>query len=328
VPKLNRRLLAYGWLLVNTLCWGAALPIVKPLFDYTTPFRYLLYRYVFSGILCLPIVIYYLKKQPKLFKFVGIITLVELIGTTLALSMLYFGLAKTSALEASIIATATPIFIILGGVIFLKEKQERNETFGSLLAFLATLVLSVYPFIYISHRGAGFSWLGNILILLQNVVTAVYLLLAKKYYHQVPKFFAAIISFYVGLVSFFFLSLFELGPRASQLIQVVQSDFSHVEVWVGVVFMATFGSIIGLTAYLKGQEYIEASEASIFTYLQPLVYVPLVVFWLNEKISSIEIICLVVILLGVVIAEKRFKKPSTRVKLATVTKRKKRNFHP
>ena len=69
--------------------------------------------------------------------------------------------------------------------------------------------------------------------------------------------------------------------------------------------MAIFGSIIGFTAYLKGQEGIEASEATLFTYLQPLIYIPMGILLLHENVSLIQIISLMIILIGVLIAEKR-----------------------
>ena len=73
-------------------------------------------------------------------------------------------------------------------------------------------------------------------------------------------------------------------------------------------YMAIFGSIIGFTAYLKGQEGIEASEATLFTYLQPLIYIPLGILLLNEKVHPVQIGSLFIILFGVIIAEKRARR--------------------
>jgi drug/metabolite transporter (DMT)-like permease len=67
--------------------------------------------------------------------------------------------------------------------------------------------------------------------------------------------------------------------------------------------MATFGSIIGLTAYFAGQARMEASEAGLFTYLQPLVYIPLAWFWLGERATWPMLVAVLCVIAGVGAAE-------------------------
>src|SRR5690554_5472870 len=126
-------------LLLNTVLWGAALPVVKPALSHTTPFQYLLYRFIFAALFSLPILIFYLWKKRKLWKHIPTIIGLELIGTTLALGFLYEGLARTSSLEASMIATTTPLFTTLGGILYLKEKEERHEWVGLAIALCGTV---------------------------------------------------------------------------------------------------------------------------------------------------------------------------------------------
>jgi drug/metabolite transporter (DMT)-like permease len=87
--------------------------------------------------------------------------------------------------------------------------------------------------------------------------------------------------------------------------QAATLDIASPAVLIASFYMATFGSIIGLTAYIKGQDGIESSEAGLFYYLQPLIYIPLAFLVLGEVIMQNQILALGVILLGVVIAERR-----------------------
>jgi len=305
VKKKSTRLTSYFWLLVNTVTWGVALVIVKPAFEVTTPFRFLFYRYLLAVVLSLPWFIFFWEKHKKNFwhNFKKI-TWLELLGTTLTLSLLYFGLERTTAIEASLLTTTTPIFVILAGVFLLKEKQELHENIGLLLAFLGTVAITLLP--VLSNGGlAQLSVTGNLLIIGQNITTAIYFILAKKHYHHLSKMFVVSISFWIGLVSFFGLSLFELGFDLPSFVTAVSTDFQHQSVWVASVYMAVFGSIIGLTAYIKGQDGIEASEASYFNYLQPLIYLPLAYVMLGEQVSWSQILLLCLVLAGVLIAEKR-----------------------
>ena len=154
----------------------------------------------------------------------------------------------------------------------------------------------------------GLSIEGNLFIIAQNIATAVYLILAKKHYKKLPKLFVSTISFYVGMVTFLLLSLSELKFSIADLAQSIVLDFSSTSVWIASLYMAIFGSIIGLTAYIKGQDGIEASEASLFSYLQPLIYVPLGIILLGEHIHYLQFISLGLIFAGVYLAEVRFKK--------------------
>jgi drug/metabolite transporter (DMT)-like permease len=69
--------------------------------------------------------------------------------------------------------------------------------------------------------------------------------------------------------------------------------------------MAIGGSIIAFWAYQEGQKRIEASEAAIFTYLQPAFSIPLSLIWLKEPFTPVTILATVIIISGVYLSEKR-----------------------
>ena len=299
---------SYFLLTVNAVIWGAALIVVKPAYEVTTPFRYLTYRYLIAIVASLPILLYYLPQVKKLPKQLWTIIWLELIGTTLSLGLLYVGLQQTTAVEASLIATTTPLFTTLCGMFFLKEKEEEHEWLGLGLAFAGTVLLTLIPLLHQTNGLSGFSLWGNLLIVAQNLATGIYFVLAKKRYSKLPKLFVTSVSFYVGLVTFGLLSLLELGGSLPQLWSVIQSDLQAPSVWLASGYMAIFGSIIALTAYIKGQDGIEASEASLFWYLQPLVYLPLGYLWLNEHVYPGQFVALGLILAGVIVAERRNKR--------------------
>ncbi|NCN03495.1 MAG: EamA family transporter [Candidatus Pacebacteria bacterium] len=310
--KRNNRLQSYLFLLINTVVWGAALIVVKPALEHTTPFRYLLYRYLIASIAVIPIIFIILRKITKQqLKKINLkqIILLEILGSGLALAALYSGLKLTSALEANLLTTTVPIFVTLGGIFLIKERQEKNEWIGLIIAFIGTLVLTLAPFFSLNGQFTQFSIWGNLLILLHNIINLFYFPLAKKVYQGAPKLLISGISFYIGLVFFIPLVMFELGsPNPLTLINTMITELQNVSVLWASFYMAIFGSIIGLTAYIKGQEGIEASEASLFWYLQPLIYIPLGYIMLNEKINTVQVVSLLVIFIGVFIAEKRSRK--------------------
>jgi drug/metabolite transporter (DMT)-like permease len=313
--KLSKRYTSYLFLLINTLTWGVALIVVKPSLEFTTPFRYLLYRYIIAAFFSIPLLLYYWPKIKKKVSVIKKIIVVEFFGTALALTLLYIGLTKTTAIEASFLTTTTPIFVVLAGILYLKEKQEKHEWLGLFIAFFGTTLLTFLPVILNGMTPKGLSLEGNILIIMQNVATAIAMVLAKKHYKKLPKLFVTSISFYFGIVVFGILSLGEIifsgvniTSAVPQLLSAVSSDLTQPSVLLAAGYMAIFGSIIGLTAYIKGQDGIEASEASLFWYLQPLVFVPAGLIFLQETIHPLQILAMITIFAGVYIAERRTKK--------------------
>lgn len=305
-PALPARWPAYVLLLINTVCWGAALVITKPAFDTTTPFRFLFYRFLMAGILSIPLLLYYLPRVKNLWPTLKKIVGLELLAIV-TLSVLYTGLVYTTAIEASLITTTTPLFVTVLGFFVLKEKIEKNERAGLAIAFISTLALTIIPALAYMNGLRTFSLMGNLLILTQNCTHAVYLVLAKTRYQGVPKLFVAAVSFYLGMAAFFILSLLEVSFDLSVLTQAFAVDLQTPQVLFSALYMATFGSIIGLTTYIKGQEYIEVSEASLFNYLQPLVYLPLGMMFLGERFSLVQLGLMLLILIGVALAEFRFQ---------------------
>ncbi|OGC51473.1 hypothetical protein A2982_02825 [candidate division WWE3 bacterium RIFCSPLOWO2_01_FULL_39_13] len=73
----------------------------------------------------------------------------------------------------------------------------------------------------------------------------------------------------------------------------------------GIIYMALFSGIIAYILYLKGLKLIEASETSVFTYLQPVIAIPLAVVFLKENISIVFVIGAILIIYGIFTAERR-----------------------
>ncbi|MEP7167359.1 MAG: DMT family transporter [Candidatus Woesebacteria bacterium] len=306
MPKKQSRATSYLYLLINTLAWGAFLPIVKIGFNESaiTPYRYLLYRFVFAGILSIPFIIRGFSVIKKKFKAVIIISLIEILGTSIALSFLYIGLHQTSSLIINLLATTLPIFVTLGGVFFLREREDGHEWLGLAISLIGTLVL-IYSSLTADQLTFAGSMLGIGCIVVYNIVTTAYFLLTKRYYQPYPKLFVSGISFYVGAITFAILSLAEVHFQLPEFVSIATKELSSPLILFVIAYAAIVGSIIGLTTYIKGQMGIEASEASLFSYLQPVVYIPLGFVLLNERITVIQVAALGIVIIGVIFAEKR-----------------------
>lgn len=298
---MSNRTKAYLALLGTAIVWGAALPIVKPSLNQITPVQFLYFRYLIAFPLLLPWLIKFLFKfKPKLITLLKI-SLLEFFGTTVILTILYQGLKLTTALEASLIGATGPVFIVLGGILLLKEREEKTEWQGLLLSFLGTLILVVEPLLTGKNHTAAFSFEGNLLIIAYNLLYAVYILLAKKLYQPIPKIYISSLSYPVALIGFSLLLLSTHTPTPLSLLTIPSVALASG-------YMAIFGSIIGFTLYIYGQDLIEASEACLFSYLQGIIAIPFAYLMLKESITWPQIIAVLIVSLGVYLAEHRPKR--------------------
>ena len=292
----SKRSFAYALLLLNTILWGLSPPIIKVALNFVSINQFLLGRYILASLIFLPIYLLTHKKSPSIttnnYK---LLILLALLGTPLTLIPLYEGIKLTSSIESSILTATGPLLIIIGGRIFLHEKITQNEKIGLIIALIGTLLLALGPLV-IDGPGFKISLLGNLLILGSNLIWTAFLLLVKKL--KVDASQISLVSYLTAIPIFLLLMLLEPSKILNSSILNLNSTAIF-----GIAYMALAGSIIAFWAYTKGQEYIEAGEAAIFTYLQPLITFPLAYFWLHESISSVGLAACLLIAAGVYVSE-------------------------
>lgn len=287
--SLNRQK-AYSLLLLNSILWGFSPPIIKHSLNFINPTVFLFYRYLIASFAFFPIFLFYKAKyrpHPNLPRHLFL----ALLGTPLTLLPLFYGLAASTSIESSILQATNPIFVLVGSLVYLHEKINKNEKVGAILAILGTSLLVFYPLLF-TKSNLSFTASGNILIILSNIIWASFLILSKK--NHIDPIYLSFLSFIVSLPFFLGLAIFNHLP----LNLPAESSF-------GVFYMGLCGSIIAFWAYQQGQKLIEASEAVIFTYLQPVFGIPLAFLWLHENLKLATFISLALIVLGVYISEKR-----------------------
>lgn len=298
----THRQLAYLALLYNALVWGAAFPIIKPALDIISPAQYLYLRFLVAGILSLPIFIWWYRKVRPTIKALSFYLVMELMGSVIPLLILYEGLERTAALNASLIGATGPIFVVLGGVIFLRERQEKREWQGLALSLLGSLILVSEPLILGTNIDTTSSSFGNILILLYNIIWAVYAILAKKFYKTKPPLYFGALT-YLG-TALIYGTILNFNHQLPSFTTLWLYDFKLL---FPILYMATLGSIVANICYLYAASKIEVSEANLFTYLNGVVAIPVAYLILGERPSWLTGLAVLVIAYGVIRAETRTK---------------------
>jgi drug/metabolite transporter (DMT)-like permease len=298
---MTNRSKAYLALLINTILWGMASPIIKHGLNLVSPLYFLTYRFIFVFILITPVFFVYVElNKIKIYHWRQLLT-IGFLSTPVNLFLLFIGLQLTSSLDAAVLASLTPIFFCLFGHWFLNEKVSRQELAGVSIALLGTLFFVLQPLLDHSSSNQS-SLLGNVIILIGQLFYIWAMILSKKEVKKNNPFVQSYVAFVTALL--FFLPLALITKTINPL--TLGSVFHSPSLWP-IGYMAVFGSLVAFMAYLYGQSLIETSEASVFTYLQPLFAIPLSVWWLGEKITPAFLVGCILIAIGVFVAESRKK---------------------
>ncbi len=212
-----------------------------------------------------------------------IISTMAFCGQILFTILLLLGLRYTSGINAGTLTSTTPFFMALIAFAFLGERFSALQIFGLLLAFGSIILLSIETFRMIL-QGGNISWLGNLLILAAVGSEAVFLLFAKKLERQLSGLELTAILSLLG----FLLCL----PPA--IIEAAGFNFQALGA-VDIIAVLYFGAVYTDLAYVcwfRGITGVSASVASASTAVMPLSAALLSTFLLQEDISALQLIAL------------------------------------
>lgn len=298
---MNKKTLAYFSLITTSLIWSAGAVFIKYSLNYTTPYTFLFFRFAIVSIIFLPILINIIRKEKLTLTELINLFLIGTLSTTVTLVLLFWGTKLTSATEAVIINSLSPIFIITGAAIFLKERVTRWQKIGISLAFLGSLAAIIQPLVQNGISGGSIT--GNLLVLTAAMTWASFTLIIRKNEKakKISPLSVTATSFIAGFITitpFYFLQ----NPQNRI---PLESLVTH-QAFPGIIYMSILGSCIAYFTYNLGYSLIEASNASIFTYLQPVFSVPMAIIFLGEKIDTFIIFGAILILTGIFLTEYKF----------------------
>lgn len=297
---MTPRLTAYFMMLLVSIIWGVAGPVIKYTLAYFPPLVFLSYRFAISTVIAL---IYFSVTKPKAPKHMGGIILYSLLAVPVGLGLIFFGFDKTTSIAGSVLSSLGPLAAVAAGALILHERVTHKEKWGMTVALLGSLVVVFTPLL-----GNGGSRLelfgkveGNIILVVGQIIDVGSALLVKLLLrNKISATVLTHVSFIIG-----FLVITPLAFLSHDFSVILTAPFSaHLGVW----FMAIVSGTIAYILRNKAVKTIEVSEAALFSYLYPLWAAPLSIFWLGEKITPVFIFGSSIIAAGVVLAEYKRRK--------------------
>ena len=218
--------------------------------------------------------------------------------------LLLWGVQRTNAIDASIITSATPLSMMLFGVVFLSERMTRLRGVALICALAGALVMNMYG--AQAHAGvtnnAPNVWLGNLLIAGAVLFEGVFFGAQKLLSRPLPSIWLMVILTAGASVLFVPFALYD----------ALTFDFSHVPmyVWGLVVYTGVGITALGVLLMHAGIKQVPNSSASVFTALMPVSGVVLSVLLLNESFQWYHLLGMVLVMMGMglIVGEKGERK--------------------
>ena len=288
---MNSKHFAILALISASVIWGLTGPVMKLTLQSVPIFSLAFIRFGAASILLFPFVVNKLKiKKEDL----PIIIIAAFSGVTFNIAFFFWGLTLTTALNSGIIIATAPLFILLGAVIFLKEKITRRLIVGLIIGVIGIGIIIGQD---VLKNGASLSPLGDFIILLSLLAFVFYDILSKKLFKRYSPLTITFYSFLIGAISFFPASYFEFVNNSAWMTKLDSNML------FGIIFGIFFSSFAAYSFWQWGLSKIDAAQAGFFYYLDPVSSTLGAVILLSEKITQPFVLGSILIFLGLFFAE-------------------------
>jgi len=285
-------------LMVTILIWGSSFTAIKILLNEITPLDLSFLRSVLAAF-ALILLIWFnegfvrLKKvlREKFLYFV----LLGIIGVGLFNIFQNLGIQYTSSGIASVLLATNPLFVLILGVIFLREKITRNKLIGGIFGFVGVTVI-IFGGKNIISILLSSSFVGNIMALLSALCWGLYVIMNKRVLRQYSPLLLTTSAFIFGSLLLFLLYLF-----SGNLYVIIDLSITS---WLLVIYLGFVSSALAYFLWNYTLERMKASKASIFLFLIPVVAILLGKVILAEKITFFVVAGTCLVLSGIYLVER------------------------
>jgi drug/metabolite transporter (DMT)-like permease len=280
---------AFALLALAMLFWAGNWVLGRALRDAFEPFTLNFLRWALATLILAPFALRALGAQlPVIRRHWGILLLLALTGVSLFHAMVYLGLRTTTTVNAILLNSSLPLFILACSWVLERERSTPRQVGGMLLSFAGILV--------ILSRGEPASLLGlevhagDLWILLAMPVWGVYSVLLKR---RPPQLGGVAFLFVISAIGTLL-----LVPAAV----LAPPRWPGTQAMLGVLYIAVFASVLAFICWNRGVAIVGANAAGFTLHLLPLFGTVLAIVFLDEAFQAFHALGFATILAGVVVA--------------------------
>ena len=285
-----------------TALWSGNFIIARGLNESIPPISLAFWRWIVAVLVFLPFAWKPLVAERHILKkHLPYLAITALLGITIFNTLIYFAGQTTTAINLSLISITFPIFIVILARIVFRELLTGYKVIG------ITLVITGVSFLVTGGQlnvllNISFA-IGDLWMLCAAIIFAVYSILLKSKPPRLSIWSLQLSTFILGLMFLFPLFIWEWN---------VTGPVNYDKKVVGSIFyVGVFASLAAFVLWNKAIAAVGPAKAAMIYYTLPLFSGLLAHLFLNEKISSLHLYCLVLIVAGILIAN--FVPPTAKI---------------
>lgn len=290
--KSQNRWWALSLPVIAVLIWSMNIVVTRYVADYISPVSISFYRWLIAFLILTLFMFVKVWRQRQLIRqhFVQFAVL-SAFGMVLYQGLAYSASHYTTATNMGLINAFIPVFTIFVSILILKEIPNRFAVIGSGLSFVGLL--------YVMAQGSlssllqiGGHW-GDILMTLAVFFYAFYGVFLKKWQLKVPLLMSLYIQIGFALIYHLpFILWFGL-------------DSINAQNAASILYAGAFPSLVAPLLWMMAVQFIGPNRSSIFMNLMPVFTAIIAYVWLKEAWTIYHSIGGVIILLGILLAQKK-----------------------
>lgn len=282
--------------LLATFLWSVNMVIASGVKEHIPPIGLAFWRWTVACVVLTPLALRATIIDFKIIKkHIKYLLLTAILGISIFNTLIYFAGKTTSAFNLSLMAISIPLFIIGISRIVFKEKVSNLAIAGIITIITGVLVLISKGSLDALLR-INFAF-GDLLMLLACFFFACYTLLVRKKPKELePKVFL----YSVFVIGTLILLPFYLWENTYLEKVVIDSKTLLIISYVGI-----FASLVSFYLWNEAIGLIGTSKTAVIYYLIPIFSGILAYFFLGQSIEFIQIISMAIIVLGLLITNKK-----------------------
>lgn len=291
----------YVLLLFIMVIWGFNVIAIKVLVTHTSPLAVQSLRIFTAGFVAV-IILFFLKELRRINKKqLPWIILASLMGVVGHHMFLAIGLMTTTASNAGLILGLIPLVTSTFAMLFLGDRLTKFKFLGILFGITGVSFI-------ILNKGPGLASFttGDIYVLLAVITQAISFVIIKRASASIDSRLLTVYMLFIGSTLLFILSLF-VEPNG-----VASMASAPASIWLIFILSAIFATGIGHMSYNYAIPKLGAGETAIFINLTPFFALIGAYFFLDETITSMQILGFFFIVAGVIfgtgVVDKKWKK--------------------
>ncbi|HET9946996.1 MAG TPA: DMT family transporter [Patescibacteria group bacterium] len=279
-------------LIVANTIWGAGPPIFKWSLESISPTLLAFFRFVIPTLFLL----LFIGKIQKIRIRDGLyFILLGLFNCSINIGLYFLGLTYAPSINQPIIASAGPLFVIIGSALFLKDKATKKVLLGNLIGLTGVLFIVLEPVLTTHHVS---SVVGNLLFIFSTISAALGTLISKKLTKHYTPLTLTFWTFLIATISILPFVITQFTPSTIASLLSLQAT-------IGIIFGGFASSLLAYFLFYWGLGVVKASETTIFTYIDPVAAVVIAAPLLHEYPNTPFITGAFLVFAGIYIAEER-----------------------